>query len=160
MTTELDQQVLTAAPLRKYYTPKMIRVGTFLGGPMATGYFIGQNYKAFGQDHRVPISWISAVLVTCLLAVIVALLPDNSSTNTSSLRYLIPLIYSWAALGLVNYLQGSLITAHVSAGGTNYGWGRTILISLIGCVVTLAILFAVVFTLFVITTTVQPVNSN
>jgi hypothetical protein len=39
MTPEFDEQLITDVTLTKYYTPKMIQIGTFLGGPIVAGYF-------------------------------------------------------------------------------------------------------------------------
>lgn len=140
MTAEFDEQIITQTVLKKYYTPKMIQIGTFLGGPLIAGYFIGDNYKSFSQPEKSRIAWVYAALATAIVFAAVIFIPDNDNRSNGPFRYIIPLLYSWATYGLVKYLQTDLIKLHADAGGAKYGWGRVILISLIGAAVTFAAL--------------------
>lgn len=45
----LDIQTST----QKIYRDKAIWVGTFLGGPLAAGYLIAENFKAFNDPAKV-----------------------------------------------------------------------------------------------------------
>jgi len=75
-------------------------------------------------------------------------IPDKN--NNGAPKYLVILLYSWATFGLVKYLQTDLINTHVGASGLTYGWGRVILISLIGCAITFAALFVMLVVLMAI----------
>ncbi|GAB3936655.1 hypothetical protein [Mucilaginibacter myungsuensis] len=147
MTTEDTTEISPLIPEKKYYTPKMIQIGTFLGGPIAAGYFISNNYKAFSKAKKVRLVWLYTIIASFIIFGVVLILPADAATNRGSLKYLVPLLYSWAAFSLVKYLQEGLINEHVASGGTNYGWGRVILISIIGCAITFAALFIVLFVL-------------
>lgn len=135
-----EEQTIEIVP-QKVYKPQMIRIATFLGGPIVAGYLIAENYKAFGETHRVTPTWVITIVVTAVIFGVAFFAPFPAGSP----RIVIPLIYSLATFYLVNMLQGDKLTAHAQAGGEVYGWGRAILISLIGCVVTLAV--GVVFVL-------------
>jgi hypothetical protein len=55
-------------------------------------------------------------------------------------NYIIPLIYCWLTYYLVQQFQGEQIKAHAERGKSFYGWGRVILISLLGLAVTFVFL--------------------
>lgn len=117
---------------RKIYKNNAIRVATFLGGPLVAGYLIAENFKAFDEPDKAKRTWIFAVITTALIFAVAFSLPATSSSG----EYLVPLLYAWAAYYLVQRYQGTNITSHLNAGGETYSWGRTLLIALIGCVIT------------------------
>jgi len=158
MNIELDPSSSFETPLKKYYHPKMMRVATFLGGPLVTGYFIAENYKAFKQPGKAGLSWFYSIMFCVVLLVVIVLISRLriGGNNGDSFKYVIPLLYSWGAYGLINYLQGGLIEEHVNAGGESYGWGRAILVSIIGLVVFMIVICSVLIVLSNIFPTLLP----
>lgn len=134
---ELFEQQIT---LKKIYKTNAIRVATFLGGPIVSGYLIAENFKALGQDRQARITWIVTALFTAVILAISLLVP-----GVDRVRMLMPLLYSFAAYYLVDYFQRDSIKDHLSEGGEEFGWGRVIVVSLIGLAFTVALFFGIIF---------------
>lgn len=128
-------------PEGKIYKDRAIGVGTFLGGPIAAGYFIAENFKEFGESHKAKLTWIIAIALTLLLTVGLYFAPFADRIPSQ----LFPLVYSGLIYALVRFYQGGQIDAHLAKGGQLYSWWRVIGISMIGLVLTLAFIFALVF---------------
>ena len=137
---ELEELFEQQIALKKIYKTNAIRVATFLGGPIVSGYLIAENFKALGQDRQARITWIVTVLFTAVILAISLLVP-----GVDRMRMLMPLLYSFAAYYLVDYFQRDSIKAHVSEGGEEFGWGRVIVVSLIGLAFTVALFLGIIF---------------
>lgn len=123
------------------YKDKAISVGTFLGGPLVSGYFFAENFKAIGQSDKITKTWIIAILTTIVVFGTAFLIPENSRFP----RFLIPAIYTAIASGLFKKYQEPDILNEIEGTVEYHHWGRTIGVSLIGLVITLAIIFISVF---------------
>ncbi len=121
----------------KIYKENFIWAGTFLGGPLAAGYFIAENYKAFGQPENARKTWIYAIVVSIIIFGSVIMIPESVKIPNQ----VIPLIYTLITMYLVKHFQGNDISAHLALGGQAFGWGRAIIISLISAAVTFGLLF-------------------
>jgi len=75
----------------KLYTPLQVRFGSFLGGPIASVYFLRENFRVLGKvsEARTTLIWGSAFVI-CLWAS-VPFLPTHFPS------YVVPLAYSYAA---------------------------------------------------------------
>ncbi len=126
---------------QKIYKSKAIQIATFLGGPLVAGYLIAENYKVFNEVDKAKRSWIYAIIATVIIFGGAFLIPDSVSIP----KIVIPLIYSWITYYLVQRYQGEQIDAHITGGGNVHNWWRIIGISLVGLVVTLILLFILVY---------------
>lgn len=120
-------------PTEKIYKDRAIWVGTFLGGPLAAGYLIAENFKAFNEFDKAKMTWIYAIIVTILVFGGVFLIPDNVKMPNQ----VIPLIYTAIAYYLVQHFQGQNISTHLNSGGQLFSWWRTIAVGLIGLAITI-----------------------
>ena len=79
------------APNGKLYTPTQIRLGSFLGGPIAAVYFLRENFRVLGRlpEVRTTLIWGTAVVIG--LVALLPFLPDHFP------NYIVPLAYSYAA---------------------------------------------------------------
>ena len=75
----------------KLYTPLQIRAGSFLGGPIASVYFLRENFRVLGKvpEAKTTLAW-GIPFVICLWALL-PFLPTRFP------NYVIPLAYSIAA---------------------------------------------------------------
>ncbi|AMR31690.1 hypothetical protein A0256_09780 [Mucilaginibacter sp. PAMC 26640] len=131
--------VTAASP--KVYQPNMIRVATFIGGPLVAGYMIAENFKAFNAYDKAKKTWLYTIVFTIALFGLAAAIP--ASVNIP--RIVFPVIYAWSAYGLVNQYQGKMIAAHINNNGEAFNWGRSIVIGLIGMVVLLVLIAVPLF---------------
>ena len=129
----LDRQT----PTNKIYKDKAIWVGTFLGGPLAAGYLIAENFKAFNDTDKAKKTWIYAIIATIIIIGGVFMIPDNVKIPNQ----IIPLIYTAIAYYLVQHFQGQNISTHISSGGQLFSWWRTIAVGIIGLAITMIPIF-------------------
>lgn len=120
-------------PVNKIYKDRAIWVATFLGGPLAAGYIIAENFKTFNEPEKAKKTWIFSIIATIIVFGGVFLIPENVKIPGQ----LIPLIYTGIAFYLVQHFQGKQILEHLNFGGHFFGWGRIILVGLIGLAITL-----------------------
>jgi hypothetical protein len=79
------------SPNAKLYTPAQVRVGSFIGGPIAAAYLLWENFRVLDREPeaRAALAWGAAFVVFLM-----ALLPFLPTRFPNSL---IPLLYSIAA---------------------------------------------------------------
>ncbi len=148
---------------QKIYSEIAIGLGALIGGPLAAGYFIAQNFRVFNEPGKARKTWIIAV------AVMVAIICDFLilSRYTIFLNPVILLIIIAAVVWfLAARLQGERIRAHVSSGGLVYNWLQNIgvafagLVGIIVIVLGFALLLNAVFPSSVVTKTYGEVKNE
>jgi hypothetical protein len=123
----------------KIYTLNSIRVATFIFGPLAAGYLVSQNYKAFNQKEKATTTLIIAVVA--LIAIIgLAIITSNTKRFP---RFVFPLAYAWGTFLLVQKFQGEQTKEHFASGGKTFTIWRALLAGLICLIVTLAAIFLI-----------------
>ncbi len=125
----------------KIYKDKAFWTGTYSGGPLVAGYLFAQNFKAFGEHHYLKATWIISVLVTVILFGGVFLIPETIEIP----KFIIPLAYTALAYGIFKKYQGKKAEKHIKDGGEVCGWGRLILVSVIGLILTIGPIFTVAY---------------
>jgi hypothetical protein len=128
-------------PTHKIYKDRAIWVGTFLGGPLAAGYLIAENFKAFNETKKAKTTWIIAIIATIVIFGGVFLIPENVKIPNQ----IIPLIYTGIAFYCVQHYQGQKINEHINSGGAFFGWWRTIGIGIITLLITVSVVMCIVF---------------
>jgi hypothetical protein len=86
-------------PADSLFTPVQVRLGSFLGGPIAAIYFVRQNFTVLGKhaEARNTLLWGAAFVVG--LMILLLFLPKRFP------NYLIPITYSWFASFVVDKWQ-------------------------------------------------------
>jgi hypothetical protein len=94
---EIGTEAAVANP--RLYTPLQVRLGSFLGGPIASVYFLRENFRILGKasEARATLIWGSAFVI-CLWASL-PFLPTRLP------NYVVPLAYSYAAGSITNKWQ-------------------------------------------------------
>lgn len=136
----MEQTLDNQTPTEKIYKDRAIWVGTFLGGPLAAGYMIAENFKTFNDIDKAKKTWIYTIIATIVIFGGIFLIPDNVKIP----NHVIPLIYTAIAYYLVQHYQGNNISTHLSLGGPLHSWWRTIAVGIIGLVVIAIPIFAFV----------------
>jgi hypothetical protein len=117
----------------KLYSSRSIWGGTFLGGPLAAGYMIGENFKTQGRKREGTISLVIGIVFTVILFSSLAFIPEGIVENIPN--QLIPLVYMGIAAGLVEWKQGSFINLHKKNGLAFYSGWRTALVGFISILI-------------------------
>ena len=144
--TEQASEAVKSA--KRIYTNRAIGVATYLGGPLVAGYLIAENFKSFNETDKAKKTWIYTIIGTIIIFGGLFSIPDDILESIPI--YGMPLIYTAIAYGFVKHYQDKNISAFIALGGQPFGWGRTIIISLIGCAITVASIFNFTFLLYFI----------
>ena len=128
MEETLDQK----EPSKKIYRDSAFWVGTFLGGPLVAGYLFAENFKALGQREKVQPTWIITIIVCIVIFGGLFLLPENINLPNQ----VIPFAYTAVAFFLFKKYQEDKAKTHIVKGGSFFGWGRVIAVSIIGLLLT------------------------
>lgn len=131
----------TPVPEVKIYKDKAFWVGTYLGGPLVAGYLFAENFKALGQSEKTKSTWIITGIATLIIFGGIFLIPEDVNIP----NFIIPLTYTALAYGLFKKYQSEKAEAHIQQGGEVYGWGRLILVGIIGLLITSGPIFAVAY---------------
>ncbi len=126
----------------KVYEERKVYIATFIGGPLVGGYMIANNFKCFGDLKRVRQTWIFTAVIVLFLLIGGFLLAKSKVPRLS-----IPFVYSFLAYVIAKYYQEKQINRHLDQGGGWYGWGRTILVALIGLAITMLLSFGILLAL-------------
>lgn len=137
----IEKSVFDEVPTEKIYPEKAISVGTFLGGPLVAGYLMAENFKVFGEFEKAKKTWIITIFSTILIFGLIFLIPESVAIP----NVVFPLIYMAIAVYLTKRFQEQKINKHIENGGEEVNWWRTMGISFIGCVVTVAVIMGISF---------------
>ncbi len=94
----------------KLYSSKSISGATFLGGPLAAGYLIRENFKSLNKPDEGRKSLILGIITTIVLFGGMYMLPEKIIDKIPS--QLIPLIYTGIIWGIVEWMHGDILKAH------------------------------------------------
>ena len=108
----MEQGLTKIDSVKKIYKDRTIWAGTFLGGPLAAGYLIAENFKILNESEKVKNTWFISILCTIIIFGGVLLIPNIDKIP----RQLIPLIYTAIAYYIVKYYQGAKIEEFLKTG--------------------------------------------
>jgi len=119
--TEINNRIENRTKDIKLYSSKTISGATFLGGPLAAGYLISENFKALNKPDEGRKSLIIGIITTIILFGGMFILPEKIIDKIP--RQLIPLIYTGIIWGIVEWTQGEPLKAHKEYGNSFFsGW--------------------------------------
>ncbi len=108
--TETELKIENNTKDIKLYSSKAISGATLLGGPLAAGYLIGENFKAIDKPIEGRNSLIIGIISTVILVLGVFMIPENRIDKIP--RQLIPIVYTGIVWGIVEWKQGAILKAH------------------------------------------------
>jgi|SRR5215203_1374432 len=136
-----DEKPFESETARKgVYNGRKICAGSYIGGPLAAGYMIAENFKAIGESSKVVNTWVVTITITVLLLVMPFLFNLDRVPGL-----VIPVTYTSFAFFYFRFYQEEKINAYVRANGKFFGWGRTIVVGIIGLLILLSTLLPIAF---------------
>jgi hypothetical protein len=135
------EEIADNTPNYKIYKDNAMYGAAYLGGPLAAGYIIAENFKAFGDIALYKRTWLITIVSTIVIFTGVFFIPDSFKIP----NFVIPLFYTAIASILMNKFQGEKITQHMKKGGKVYSGWRVFFVSLIGISIALAIVFPIAY---------------
>jgi len=105
----------------KFYSQKAIGIATFIGGPLAAGYLIRENFNTISKPDEGKKSLIIGIISTILLFGGIFIIPENIMDKIPN--QLLPLIYTGLVYLIVEHYQGKLLNTHKDNNNEFYsGW--------------------------------------
>lgn len=127
----------------KLYSSKAIGGATFLGGPLAAGYMIGENFKALDRPNEGRNSLLVGIMATIVLFGGIFMVPEHIIDKIP--RQLIPLVYTGITWGIVEWKQGEILKSHKENGNLFFSGWRAAGIGFISLLIVLVGLFGYIF---------------
>lgn len=119
---------------KKIYKDKAMYVASYVGGPLAAGYIIAMNYKAFGDNKNYKRTILLTLVATAVIYTLAFIIPEDVQIA----NYVFPITYTVLGFFIMRFLQGKQIDEHIKKGGFVFSWGRVFLVGLLWMLITLA----------------------
>lgn len=137
--TELDNKTKDL----KFYSQKAIGIATFIGGPMAAGYLIRENYRSLGEPDNGKNALIIGIIATVLLFVGIFSIPESIMGKVPN--QILPAIYTGVIYLIVEKIHGDVLNQHKENGNEFYSAWKGALIGIISLVLLLTGIFGYSF---------------
>lgn len=106
---------------KKIYSQRAISISTYIGGPLAAGVLIKENYKSLGKPKQGGYAFWLGVVSTIILFCGIFSVPENIMAKIPNM--LIPLVYMAIIYLIVAKIQGKELTSHKESNGEFHtGW--------------------------------------
>ena len=125
-STDIEYQPQPSVAL---YTIPSIALASFLGGPIAAGWLVSENYRRLNEPRAARTALINGIVATVALVTMMAALPPRWASQLAGI--IIPAIYTALIWILAERLQGRPLAAHFARGGRRHSPWRAVGISLI-----------------------------
>jgi hypothetical protein len=93
-----------------FYSQKAIGIATFIGGPLAAGYLIRENYKVLDQTEKGNNALIISIVATIALFALIFSIPEHIIEKIP--KVVIPAVYIGAIVFWVGQTFGGLFKQH------------------------------------------------
>ncbi len=105
----------------KLYTQRSITLATYIGGPVAAGWLIRENYRSLGKDDYGKHALFISIIATIFIFTAIFSIPEAVIDKIPN--YLIPIVYTGIIYFIVEKIQGHDIAMHKENKGEFYsGW--------------------------------------
>ena len=124
----IEQKII---PAGEVFTFGKAILASFFGDPLVIGYMLSKNYETFGNFKSAKIFIISSLLIVIIDSVLEKF---SFSIGGGSLLGL------WIGFAFVFFhrtgVDGARITNHINTGGKSVGWGKTMVVCILGTIFT------------------------
>lgn len=127
----------------KFYSQKAIGIATFIGGPLAAGYLIRENYNTLNKPNEGKKSLITGVISTILLFGGIFLIPEAIMDKVPN--QLLPLFYTGIIYLIVEKIHGKILNKHKEFSNEFFSSWKAAGIGLISLVIIIIGLFGYIF---------------
>jgi hypothetical protein len=105
----------------RFYSQTAIGMATFIGGPMAAGYLIRENFLSLDQPDKGKKSLIIGIISTVLLFTGIFIIPESIMDKVPN--QILPAIYTGIIYLIVEKIHGTILNQHKENGNEFYsGW--------------------------------------
>jgi hypothetical protein len=127
----------------KFYTNKAIGFATFLGGPLAAGYLIRENYLSLNNPDEGKNALMIGIVATIVMFTVIFMIPESIMDKVPS--QILPLIYTAIIYYIVEQKQGEVLKLHEENGNNFYSGWKAVGIGFISLLIISAFIFGSVY---------------
>lgn len=124
------------------YSGSSISIGTFLGGPLAAGILIRENYKALDKKKKGNIALVIGIIAAIILFGGIFSVPERYMEKLPNA--LIPVTYVAIVWGIVEQIHGPLLKQHKEFGNKFASFWKAAGIGLLAGIVSFVLVFGAV----------------
>lgn len=123
----------------KFYSQKAIGIATLIGGPLAAGYLIRENYLSLNKPDEAKKSLIIGIISTILLSIVIFMIPESIMEKVPS--HILPVIYIAVIYQIVKKNHGTILNQHKENGNEFYSGWKAAGIGFISAIILLIVIF-------------------
>lgn len=127
----------------KFYSKNAIGIATFLGGPLAAGYVIRENYLSLNKPDEAKKSLLFGIIATVLLFTGIFIIPENIIEKVPN--QLFPLIYTAIIFIIVEKIHGPILSQHKENGNDFHSAWKAAGIGFISLIILLVVIFGSIY---------------
>lgn len=133
--TDMQTDVISNAQAgdKRFATRMQVVLASFIGGPFASSYLIGKNYKNIGNKQRAKQWYAAGVVLSVLLFTVIMLLPEQLVNSIP--HALIPILYTAIFDTIFKQLQDQFVKQQLAEGKAKYSWGKVLGVSVLSLAV-------------------------
>lgn len=94
----------------KFYSQRAIGIATFIGGPLAAGYLVRENYRSLGDPDNARKALILGIIATLLLFLGLFSIPEAIMEKIPN--QIFPIIYTAIIYLIVEKIHGPILKQH------------------------------------------------
>lgn len=125
------------------HSTRAILIGTFLGGPLAAGYLMMENYQNLDRKESANKALLYGIGGTILLFTLIFLIPDSIMTMIPS--PVIPIASMAAVYAIVESQLGETLKIHQAKDRVFYSRWRALVVGLISLAIISITIFTAIF---------------
>lgn len=127
----------------KLYSQRAISIATFLGGPLAAGYLVRENYLELNKPDEAKKAFIYGLLTTVAVFGFIFIMPESIMEKVPN--QIIPLIYTAIIYYVVEQTQGETLKLHKELGNEFYSGWKAARIGFVSLLLLITLIFGYVF---------------
>jgi hypothetical protein len=127
----------------KFYSQRAIGIATFLGGPLAAGYLLRENYLSLNRPDEAKKAFIYGLLATVAVFGFIFITPESIMEKVPN--QIIPLIYTAIIYYVVEQTQGETLKLHKELGNEFYSGWKAARVGFVSLLLLVTVIFGYVF---------------
>lgn len=127
----------------KFYSQRAIGIATFLGGPLAAGYLLRENYLALNKPDEAKKAFVYCILATVFVFGFIFIMPESIMEKVPN--QIIPLVYTAIIYYVVEKTQGETLKLHKELGNEFYSAWKAARVGFVSLIFLVLVIFGYVF---------------
>lgn len=127
----------------KLYSQRAISIATFLGGPLAAGYLVRENYLELNKPDDAKKAFVYGLLATVAVFGFIFIMPESIMEKVPN--QIIPLIYTAIIYYVVEQTQGEILKLHKELGNEFYSGWKAARVGFVSLLLLITVIFGYVY---------------